>query len=182
MSTRVETTGRVTAGKLYMRRREAFQLAISRLRDCEVDISVERKHATRSLPANSYYWKVIVGTFSDYTGYTRKEMHDYFKRHFLPPSHAPLELCIKDTKGLVVDTFKECNLTTTDLNKPKFYDYCEAIRLWSNETVGVYIETPDEASREIAADYEARFEGLLEEGMHVIEDPARLLTEGEARS
>ncbi len=170
MSVRAETSGCIASGKLILRNRTGFQTAVSKLRDGEYLVSVERKHATRSLPANAYYWKAIVGLLSDYTGYTEEEMHDYFKRHFLPRAHARDDLVIIDTNGKRVDEFCAGALTTTHLTKPEFYTYCENIRLWSHLTVLLYIPTPDEASKEIAADYKARFDGLLDEGVVVLEN------------
>lgn len=178
MATRVETTGRMTLGKLGMRNRARFLLELSRMRDGEVEVVVSRKHAIRTLRANNYYWGVIVEVLSEHTGYTPDEIHDYCKRHFLPREHARDDLVIINTNGEQVETFCQGALTTTRLNKVDFYEFCERIRVWAEQDVLLLIPTPQEASDDIAEDYEGRFKGVPDDGAHALDGAVTVGTDG----
>lgn len=122
-------------GKLKMNRRRLEVLLASR-RDAELEIVIERKHATRSLAQNAYYWGGVVGALSAHTGYTPDEMHELLKAKFLPKSMA---LC--DGNGEVVDQLV-IGGSTSKLNKIQFGEYIEQIRQWAAEALGFTIHPP----------------------------------------
>lgn len=130
-------TGRIRAGKLHVRNWRPLEL-----RDGEVLITVERAHATRSLLQNAWYWGQILKLISDHTGYSPDELHEYCKERFNSKT-----LVIVDDQGEVKDE-KTIGLSTTKLNKVTFGEYCEAIRQWAAEDLGVVIPDPDPNWRE----------------------------------
>lgn len=127
--------GTLEHGKLKLNRAKLAELLKAR-RDCDVTVLIERKHATRSLSQNAWYWAGIMGTISAHTGYTQDEVHELMKAMFLPKK---LEILGKDGE-LVEFTI---GTTTTSLNKIEFGEYIEQIRQWAAETLELYIPDPE---------------------------------------
>jgi len=71
----------------------------------------------RTEAQNKYYFKCIVLELCKHTGYHKYEMHEILKDMFIP------------------DTTRE--LTTEEFNM-----YCEQIRIWSQQELGVFLEEP----------------------------------------
>ena len=132
------TTGRVEGGKLKIRNRQQLEAELSRWKDGELLITIERAHATRSLAANAYYWAVIVHILSEHTGYSPDDMHAILKAKFLPK-----KLAVMDGNGVIVDELV-IGGTTTTLNKIQFGDYLEAIRVWAATELGMEFPSPRE--------------------------------------
>ncbi len=130
---------RVEQGHLRIGDRTLAQLRaiLAQWRPCDVVVTVEKRHATRSLEANRYYWGVVVHHISEHTGYTPEETHDALKTMFLPKKLAMLGRNGHLDRELVIGG------STTKLNKVEFYEYCERIREWARETLAVEIPTPD---------------------------------------
>jgi hypothetical protein len=133
--TEVVTTGFVEKGHLTIRNREAFRGQLRHLRG-EVVVTVERKHAIRSLEQNAYWWGVCVHLVSEHTGYTPNEVHELTKQMFLPK-----KLCFTDDNGVVKGEYV-IGGTTTRLNKIQFGEFIEAFRRWAAEDLGVIIPDP----------------------------------------
>ena len=129
-----EATALVKAGKLVVRNRRAFNLALQQFTDGEVALRVEKRRATRSQQANRYYWGVVVEAVSQHTGYSPDEVHEIFKAKFLPK-----KVTVADGNGEIQGEFV-IGGTTTKLNVNEFYDYVEAIRRWAAE---LSIDIPD---------------------------------------
>lgn len=74
---------------------------------------------TRTIGQNNLYW-LFLGLIEYETGNNASEMHEYFKRKFLPP---------KFIKIKIGETEKEIKIpsSTTDLNKIDFSDYLDKI-------------------------------------------------------
>lgn len=47
-----------------------------------VEVRVKTLSPKRSLAANNYYWGCIVSALSDYTGYSKDEVHDLLKSRY----------------------------------------------------------------------------------------------------
>lgn len=133
----IVTSGLVKGGQLEIRNRKTFVAALKRMRDGAVSITVERLHATRSLPQLRYYWGVIVEAISDHTGYSPEEVHEILKAKFLPK-----KLAVANGNGEIKGEFV-IGGTTTTLNKIEFGEFCESIRRWAAEDLGVVIPDPD---------------------------------------
>lgn len=126
-----ELTGFVKDGVLKLRNAKAVAAEFERWRDCEVSVTVERKHATRSLNANSLYWAGYVNPVVEYTGYSDKQIHALWKKMFLPKEK--IEIVDKRTGVVVAEQDLEA-LTTTTLTNNEFSDYLHDIAEWVQET------------------------------------------------
>lgn len=105
-------------------------------RDCELEIVLERKQATRSLVANAYYW-FILGLIHEDTGQPVQDLHEYFK---LKLNVRPLVLT--DRHGVIVAE-ERIGASTSTLNKVQFYDYVEAVRAFARDELGIVTPDPD---------------------------------------
>lgn len=126
----------VRKGKLHIRSRRAFDAIVSKWRDGEYTITVERSHATRSIQQNRLYWGVYVKALADHTGYTPFEVHEILKAKFMPK-----HLALQNVNGDLVGEFVVGGTTRT-LNKVEFGDYLREIHRWAGETLGVVIPEP----------------------------------------
>lgn len=134
-------TGTVQGGVLTLRNRRKLDQALKRWKDCEVVVTIEQAHATRSLEQNALYWVAYVNPLAEYTGYSAKWMHAYLKKRFLPSRR----LLIQDKHGVVVDERDIDALTTTTLNKVDFGEYLHAIEEFAME-LGVTVGSNAEAA------------------------------------
>lgn len=98
-----------------------------------LDLTVTRHRKDRSLSQNGYYWGVVLKTISEHTGHTEEELHEVFKRMFLPPK---------------VVTYRDKQLripaSTTEASTLEFTDYIEHIRA-EVATMGIIVPDPDQA-------------------------------------
>lgn len=133
----VVASGFVTAGKLLLRNREAFDARLLRFPDGEVLARIEVAKAARSRQQNRWYWGQIVQLISNHTGFTPDEMHEVLKAKFLPKT-----LAIANGNGEVIGEYV-IGGTTVSLGKNEFGEYCEGIRGWAAECLGVVIPDPD---------------------------------------
>jgi len=130
-------SGYIKAGRLFIRDRREFDRAIAKLRDgWEVEIGIKRRRATRSQQQNAYYWGVIVRILSAHTGYTDDEIHDVLKAKFLPK-----HLALTDGNGEIKGEFVLGGSTRT-LKTDAFAKYCDDIKMWAADDLGVYIPDP----------------------------------------
>jgi hypothetical protein len=130
-------TGFLLGGKLHVRDRKAFDEAMSSWRDCEVTVTIAKKHATRSQQQSRYYFGVVLALIAEHTGYTVDELHDWAKAKFLPK-----HLALTDGNGVIVDEYI-LGGSTTKLNKVEFGEYVESIRRFAAETLDINIPDPD---------------------------------------
>jgi hypothetical protein len=132
--------GRLERGVVVLNVKRLATLTKGR-KDCDLEIIIERKHATRSHAQNALYWGLYVKLLSDYTGFTPDEMHEVLKAKFLPK-----QLAIADPNGDIKGEFT-IGTTTTRLNKIEFGEYLRSIQQWAAEDLSVVIPDPDEAFR-----------------------------------
>lgn len=121
--------GKVEEGKLKLSNPNQFNNKLRNLEGKNVKVSLETRKNSRTLAQNGYYWGIVLGTISDYTGYEVEDLHNHFKYHFLKRKVGNL------------DTFK----STTELNTKEFSDYIEHIRKFANQVIGIDILTPEDA-------------------------------------
>lgn len=131
------TTGRVKQGRLEIRRRQEMRNTIAKWKDGDVLITITPRRAARSMNQNAWYWGVIVEHLSEHTGHTPDELHELLKAMFLPK-----RLAVQDQNGEIQGEYV-IGGSTTKLNTLEFGEYCEAIRQWAAETLGVVIPDPD---------------------------------------
>lgn len=135
----VVATAQAKDGRLFIRNRRAFDLGISKLPDTwELEVTVKRLRATRSLLQNAYYWGVVVQMLSEHTGYTPEEIHDFLKMKFIPK-----RLAVCDGNGVIADEFV-LGGSTREMNTLDFGEYMEAVRQWAAEALDVVIPDPDQ--------------------------------------
>ena len=138
--TEARTTGRIRHGRLRTRNRARFLRRIGRMRDGEVELIVRRHCATRSAAQNAWYFAGIVTPLAEHTGYDVDEMHQLLKQLFLSKA-----LAVTDGNGEVVGEYV-IGGSTRKLNTIEFGEYCERIRRWAGETLGVVVDDPHEAA------------------------------------
>lgn len=126
-------------GTLRMDAPVVYEQALRALAGRPVEVTVRRKGWKRSDRQNAWYWGQILELLSEHTGYTPDELHEYCKSRFIPK-----KLAICDGNGIVVDE-RVVGGSTTRLNTVEMADYCEAIRRFAAEDVGVVIPDPDQA-------------------------------------
>ena len=136
MPTAVSTPGEIRKGKLCVKHADSFSQQLARLRDGAVQITVERKFANRSQKQNAYYFAVVLALISEHTGYHVDELHEHFKKEFLPR-----KLALAAPTGEVLQESVIGNTTTT-LDTVQFTEYIERIRQVAAE-MGIYIPDPE---------------------------------------
>ena len=78
---------------------------------------IDRETGIRSFNQNSWYWGVVLKTISENYGHSAKELHEIYKRMFIPPKFIKYKN-------------REIKLpqSTSDLSKNDFGEYIERIR------------------------------------------------------
>lgn len=130
---------RVEGGKVKLRDVRTFNGALAQLPDGEYLLTIDKAHATRSLQANAFYWGVVIESIARHTEQPAGDIHEYCKQHFLPK-----RLALADKNGEIHDDGTVIGGSTTKLNKIEFYEYCEQIRQWALDFLGLDIPTPDQ--------------------------------------
>ncbi len=138
--------GRLTLG---LRALDQMRAVLKGWRNCPVTVTVEKRHATRSPAQNAWYFGQIIKRIADYTGYTPDELHEFFKKQF-----NARHVVIVNEAGQVVRE-DVIGASTTKLNKVAFGEYCEQIRRWAAENLGLDIPDPDPNWRQRDDDEEA---------------------------
>ncbi len=135
----VNASGRLQKGRLFIRNRRVFDQQVAQLKESwELEIVVQRLRATRSTNQNRWYWSQVVGLVSQYTGATPDDIHGIYKAKFLPRV-----ITVPNIRtGEVVAEFTLGGSTRT-MNTAEFSAYCEHIREWSADTLGVIIPDPE---------------------------------------
>lgn len=135
----VVASGEVRGGRLHLHDRQAFQSALSGLREgTQVEIHLARLLAHRSMPQNRYYWSVVVGALVAHTGYTPEEMHEFLKVKFLPKT-----MGVSNGQGDLVAEFVVAG-STRRLDVAAFAKYVEDVKMWAAADLQVYIPDADE--------------------------------------
>jgi len=143
----IVASAQVKSGRLYIRNRREFDAQVERLDSrWELEITVKRQRATRSLQQNAYYWGVVVAMLSEHTGYTPDEIHDFLKTKFIPK-----RLAFQDGNGVVVEELV-LGGSTRSMNTIEFGEYMEDIRRWAAEELDVVIPDPDSDATTVSAE------------------------------
>lgn len=129
---KLETLAEVRDGKLHIDDRERFAESVRQFSG-RVVLTLETYRRRRSNQQNRYYWGVVVEMVRDGLEklgheYSPEEVHEAMKWKFLK-SH-------EDNTDL--PTVK----STTILTTKEFEEFCENIRRWASEYMGVVIPEP----------------------------------------
>lgn len=136
MPSAVSTPGEIRKGKLCVKDATVFSQRLARFKDGAVQITVERKYATRSQKQNRWYWSQVIGLVAEHTGYTPDEIHEIYKAKFIPKPMA-----IADGNGEIVGEVV-LGGSTTRMDTVQFSEFCERIREWA-ATLGIVIPDPE---------------------------------------
>jgi len=93
-------------------------------------VEIQDAREKRSLDQNAWYWGVVLKTIAESVGHTENELHEIFKRMFLPPK--TLEYRGREIK---------IPGTTTELSKGDFSEYIEKVRA-EVSSLGIIIPDP----------------------------------------
>jgi hypothetical protein len=108
--------GSIEKGVLVVRNRATMAAEIKKYDDCPTIIKVERLKNSRSRNQNSYYWGVVLDVIANDTGHTQEELHQIFKKMFLPKIFKKL-----GDKTVII------NGSTTALSTDEFARYIDRI-------------------------------------------------------
>lgn len=127
----------VRDGKLYVRDKKGLDRAVSKLRDGEYTLTLERAHAHRSQAQNAYYWSVLVANVAEHTGYTAAEAHEVLKSLHLAQDKAAVGENGRLLNGLVIGG------STARLNKLEFIEFIERVQQWAATELDLVLPDPD---------------------------------------
>jgi len=103
-------------GKLKLDTPESWKRYLSGFNEGdELVMDIDKKKNIRSLSQNRYYW-LYLNVIETETGNTANDLHELFKRLFLPP-----------TNKTILNTSIRLPASTTDLSKNDFSEYMEKI-------------------------------------------------------
>lgn len=135
----IVTTGTVDEHGLHVRVSPKTRALLKRVKTgTELQITIEKLHATRSLLQNALWWAAVITPIADYTGYTKDETHELLKMILLPRHRV-----VADKNGEVVGDFVMGG-STTKLNKVEFGELIERAIKWAGETLGLVLEMPED--------------------------------------
>ena len=124
---------KVANGKLEFRNPTTLFAHIGRFRpEDELEVTVEKRKLSRSNQQNRYYWGVVLEIISKETGHTTEELHEIYKRMFLPRKlikYKALEIPVPSS--------------TTDCDISDFHEYIERVRAEAASS-GIAIPDPNE--------------------------------------
>lgn len=123
-------TARIQNKTLVFENKNLLGQYLNSLKEGDVlDVKIQIHRNDRTNNQNSYYW-VILGVIAEDTGHTANELHEIFKRKFLPPKFATY-------RGEEI----ELPSTTTTLNTEEMAKYMEQIIIEAG-LLGINIPPP----------------------------------------
>jgi hypothetical protein len=125
------------AGMLPKQASESIKKELLLFAGKRVTITIEKYKKIRSNEQNAYYHGVIIKIISDYTGYSKEEVHELLKKEFIGK---------KTVK--IGDREVEIGESTTKLTTTDFMGYISEIQQWCSETIGLYLPDPNEIEKE----------------------------------
>jgi hypothetical protein len=96
-----------------------------------VRIELKRHFGGRSGEQNAWYWGGVLRTIAEETGHDENELHEIFKRWYLPKKHVQLGTGVA-----------EVSCSTTDLTTAEFTQYIERIRLFALQELSINVPPP----------------------------------------
>ena len=119
-------------GKLHIMDEKAFRRYLFSFRDGEnLKVTVWKRSSQRSLPQNAWYWGAVLPIIAEETGHSAEELHEIFKRMFLPPK----TVRFRGRDFRMPGSTKDCNVA-------EFHEYIEKVRAEAS-SMGIEIPDPD---------------------------------------
>ena len=130
---------RIKSGKLTFKQRSVFLDDISKLKDGDYIVTVERQKKTRSIQQSRYYWGVVVPLVKDGLndiGYklTTESVHEFLKGQF------NVKEIINENSGEILKAVG----STTELTTSGMMEYFAQIQQWATEYLNIYIPDPNQ--------------------------------------
>ena len=119
--------GKVTGGQ-FSNMRELYR-QFKPLEGEQVTVTVGKRKAPRTLQQNSYLWAVVYGTLSDYTGYSKEDLHERVE---------PLLLLRTYTDENGIRFVKPTSMMSVD----ELGKYIDAVKLWAWHELNLFIPEP----------------------------------------
>ena len=120
--------GYIKDGKLRLRSREHFEKVIAKM-EGQVMVSVESMRSQRTDRQNAWYWGQVLPLIAEFTGHTPEELHEIYKRMFLPKRFVKY----KDKEFIMAGS-------TTNQSISEFGEYLEHILA---EAAGLGVVVPE---------------------------------------
>jgi hypothetical protein len=141
--------GYVKNGKLTLSSRRYFEEQLWKT-EGSVVLIIESLRSQRNLKQNAYYWGVVLPIIAEHTGHTVNELHEIYKRQFLPPK-------IVTYKGVA----REIPASTTELNVMEFADYLTRI-IAEAASMGIVVPSSEEYHEENRRKTKEKIQKLIE--------------------
>jgi len=130
---------RIKDGKLDFKQRSSFLQDVSKFKDGDYVITVEKRKKKRSVEQNRYYWGVIVplvleGLTEAGWRYTIDQVHEDLKRDF------NIVEIVNEVSGEIRKTIG----STTEMSTSQMLNYFAKITQWAAEYLNVQIPEPGE--------------------------------------
>jgi len=132
MLDKIEFSGRVKGGQMFITRRKDFDEAIKRFDGKEVEIIVQKKRFVRSVAQNRLWW-LYMDILHKELGYSKEEMHMIARFKFLKR-----EKVIEHT-GEIVEYIE----STTRLSRTQFAETIDKLVQWAAE-MNIVLPLPNE--------------------------------------
>lgn len=122
-------------GQLILRNKAHILKEIEPFGNAELEITIQKKRITRSLPQNRYYFAVVVTMIQErfkelgHEGITKELTHEYLKGRYL------FKEVINEATGEVL----KLPLSTTELTKSEFSEYIENVIKFASESLDIFI-------------------------------------------
>lgn len=102
-------------------------------------VTIKQFRPKRTIQQNKLMWmwiNEVAGYVADYTGYTEREIHAFFKEQFLKP------------KLIEINGRFAQERTTTELEIPEMVEYLNRIHAWATTELGMTLTLPKEQRHE----------------------------------
>ena len=124
---------KVADGKLQFSNPTVLFAHIGKFRpEDELEVTVEKRRLHRSNQQNRYYWGVVLNVIAKETGHSAEELHEIYKRMFLPRK----TIKYKERDYPVPGTTTECDISD-------FHEYIERVRAEA-ASLGIIVPNPNE--------------------------------------
>ena len=140
MKDRIEYTGSVTeGGTLRITNRAKFDKELTRFAGKQVEIIVQKKRITRSLPLNKYWWGVVIPLVQERfeqlgNECSNEDVHEYLKGRY------HYSEWVDEKTGEVL----RLPLSTTRMTNTEFLTLIEKVKEFASTVLDVYIPDPNE--------------------------------------
>jgi hypothetical protein len=135
----IRATGTIRAGKLHIDNRTAFEQAVGKAEDVDVEIVVDKLFATRSIQQLRYYWLIITLV----TDHLRDEwqMPDLSKEdvHYYLAMQLDYKELLNPETGEVIKLPR----STKDSNTKELANRTENVRNYVHEHLGLVTPDPE---------------------------------------